>query len=427
MIKNHMLEKIKTIFPSKLDANFKNIGWLSLSEFGTRLSRVFTAFILARTLTGSEFGAAAIILTTSQFTRVLTKNGVADAIIQTKEEDLSKVCQTSWSINWIIGCILFIIQVVVSFIVSDFYSDTSIRIPIIILGITYLIYPFAYVQTALVRRKGKFRLYGITGLIQVSVDNILTGFLALCGMGTWSIVLPKLLVAPLWVYVMLNNESWRGDWKINLERWRELLGFSVKVMLTELTTFFRESIDYLILGKVQSLEALGIYYFAFNSGLGLSMSLIRSLTTTIYTDFCNAKRNFLKLKARFLKNSKIISITIIPLVSIQIFLAPIYVPFLYGNKWVENGGVEILMLICLSGITRPYAQMAAMFYRSIGKPQIELYWNIIYTLILTLCLIKFSPYGITATAWTVVGVHISTQPIYYLYTFFYIKANQLNS
>ena len=415
--------QLKSLLNKKISAVYQNIGWVSLSEFGTRFSRLFTAFILARTLTPSEFGAAAIVLTASQFTRILTKNGIADAIIQAKDEELANVCQTAWILNWITGLTLFFIQLTMSFFLSNFYEDDTIRLPVIIMGLTYLIYPFAYVQTALVRKKGNFRLFGITGLIQVSVDNLLTAFLALCGMGMWSIVLPKLLVSPLWVLIILSGESWRGAYTIELKMWKKLLKFSVKVLLIELTAFFRESIDYLIVGKVLSIESLGIYYFAFNSGLGLSMSLIRSLTTTIYTDFCNTKSRIAALKIKFIRNTKAISATIIPLISTQIVLAPVYVPLLYGEKWMNNGGIDILILICISGLTRPYSQMSGMLFRSIEKPEIDLYWNIIFTLLLTISIIVFSPFGIQSVALTVLFVHLIAQPLYYLYTYRFIALN----
>jgi hypothetical protein len=37
-----------------------------------------------------------------------------------------------------------------------------------------------------------------TGALQVIADNGLTAILALCGLGMWAIILPKLIVAPIW-------------------------------------------------------------------------------------------------------------------------------------------------------------------------------------------------------------------------------------
>ena len=45
-------------------------------------------------------------------------------------------------------------------------------------------------------------------------------------------------------------------------------------------------------------------------------------------------------------------LVIVSIISIQSLLAPLYVPFLFGSKWVDAGAVPLLIIICLSGITR---------------------------------------------------------------------------
>ena len=63
---------------------------------------------------------------------------------------------------------------------------------------------------------------------------------------------------------MLKNHQWRPKWQFSNKNWRELLRFGSSVLGVELLKTLRSNLDYLIVGRFLSIEALGIYYFAFS-------------------------------------------------------------------------------------------------------------------------------------------------------------------
>ncbi|MFY8150132.1 MAG: lipopolysaccharide biosynthesis protein [Prochlorococcaceae cyanobacterium] len=403
---------LKSLIPK--DRFIRNIGWMDVGELGIRVSRLLATVLLARLLTPSDYGLAAIVLMTSEFVRVFTRNGIGDKIVQADDEELSEVCQTAWSLNWVIGLSLCLIQIAASFVISKIYNDSSLVLPIILVSFSYLIYPFAMVQTALVRRENRLKFFSLTNLVSVVTDNLLTGTLALLGWGMWAIVLPKLLVAPVWVAMMLRFEPWRPARTFTLKRWSYVIGFGSRILGVELLNTFRESVDYLLIGRMIGLKALGVYYFAFNAGLGLSMSVISALSVSLYSDFCDVRSIPAQLNQRFNKNLITIAKVMVPLVVIQCSLAPLYVPIVFGHKWVEDGAIPILILICISAISRPFANAASMLFRAVGLPQVDLNWNIAFTIALTIAILIGTRWGILGVAVSVAAAHLTLQPIYVL-------------
>ncbi len=396
------------------DRFIRNIGWMGVGEVGIRFSRLLATILLARLLSPRDYGLAAIVLMTSEFVRVFTRNGIGDKIVQADADEVAEICQTAWSLNWVIGSGLFLIQVIASFIIGRVYSDSSLILPIILVSFSYLIYPLSMVQTALVRRENRLKFYSLTNLVAVVTDNLLTGAFALMGMGMWAIVLPKLLVAPVWVAMMLHFEPWRPLRTFTLKHWRHVLGFGSRILGVELLNTFRENVDYLLIGRLVGLKALGVYYFAFNAGLGLSLSVINALSVSLYSDFCDVRSDPAELKRRFIKNLGTIAKVIVPLVALQCSLAPLYVPIVFGQKWVAEGAVPILMLICLSALSRPFANAAAMLFRAVGLPQVDLQWNIAFTIALTLAIVVGTNWGTWGVAIAVAASHLLLQPIYLL-------------
>ncbi|MGF1673866.1 MAG: lipopolysaccharide biosynthesis protein, partial [Rivularia sp. (in: cyanobacteria)] len=79
-----------------------------------------------------------------------------------------------------------------------------------------------------------------------------------------------------------------------------------------------------------------------------------------------------------------ITLIIVPFVLFQASLAPIYVPVVFGKQWIP--AIPILILICLSAIPRPFADAASQLLVAVGKPHLDLRWNVIFTSLFALFL-----------------------------------------
>jgi PST family polysaccharide transporter len=397
------------------DRFVRNIGWMGLSELGIRASRLLATVILARLLSPTDYGLAALVLTTHEFIRVFTRNGIGDKLVQASPAEVEELCQTAWSLNWLLGLLLFVVQGIGSFLAARFYGNQALVLPVVLIGCTYLIYPLGMVQTALVRRENRLNVFSLTNLAQVVADNLLTGLLALLGFGMWAIILPKLLVAPIWVLMMYRYQSWRPEMRFTLQGWRRILGFGSRILGVEMLNTLRENIDYLLIGRFLGVIPLGTYYFAFNAGLGLSLSAVNAMGVSLYSDLCDVARDRDLLRTRFQRNLGTIAKVIVPLVSLQSLLAPIYVPIVFGRAWVERGALPILILICLSALSRPFANAAAMLFRAIELPQVDLWWNLLFTVALAVAIVVGTSFGIVGVAVAVLLTHLLLQPLYALW------------
>lgn len=402
------------------DRFIRNIGWLGSSELVIRVSRLVTTVILARLLTPEDYGLAAIVLTTHEFIRVFTRNGIIDKIVQVEGQDLAELCQTAYGLNWLIAAALFSIQVILSFLTAWFYGNPSLILPICLIALTYLVYPLSLVQTALIRRENRLNIIALTTMVMVTVDNILTGILALMGWGMWAIVLPKLLVAPIHVYMGYRYHNWRMNGAFTLNHWQQITSFAGKILGVELLTTFRENIDYLLIGRFVGVGALGVYYFAFNAGLGISLSVINAIRTSLYSDLCDVRSESTRFRKQFFKSLKTIAAIIIPLVTLQSLLAPVYVPIVFGHQWVERGAIPILILICLSALSRPFADASSLMFRAFGYPGLELRWNVLFTGFLASSIWLGTHWGIQGAAIAVCVTHLVLQPLYTIWSSRYV-------
>ena len=170
----------------------------------------------------------------------------------------------------------------------------------------------------------------------------------------------------------------------------------------------------MIVGKFLSIEALGIYYFAFNAGLGISLGIITSIKSALLPHLCNVRSNFQQFRSRYLNSLKTIAMVIIPIVLLQSSLAPVYVPIVFGQQWLP--AIPVLILICLSAIPRPFADAASQLLLAVDKPEIDLIWNILFSGLFAVALLIGVQWQSVGVASAVLLIHWIFLPLFVLWS-----------
>lgn len=408
------IEQLSSKIRGKFSSQFvRNISWLGLSELIPRVCRLGVVVVLARFLNSYDYGLAAIVLAVSEFTRVFMDFGVSAKIIQADSENVEELSNSGYWLNWVVFVSLFIVQILVAFPVSWFYSDSQLILPICVGGIPYLIWPWVAVKNALIQRENRLKITALHNTVQNSLSYILSAVLASQHFGLWSIVLPGLLVAPIGALIYHVNHDWKPTSGFTTHRWGEIVSFGKNILGGQLLTAVRNNLDYLIVGRFLGIEQLGIYFFGFNAGLGISLSVIGALGTATFPYFCEVRSELAKLKQRYQNSLKTIAFVIVPLVLLQVSLAPIYVPILFSPKWVV--AVPVLMLICLSAIPRPFAGAASQLLIAVGKPHLVLRWDVSFSVLFLVALLIGVQWQAVGVAAAVLIVHLIAMPLFTLW------------
>jgi O-antigen/teichoic acid export membrane protein len=364
----------------------RNVGWLGGAELFNRIFRLGTTITLARLFTTEDYGLMAFIYATFELASVFTlKHGISAKIIQANRKDLKTICDTCYWLNWIVCSLIFLLQCLVAFPITHFYQNDRLLLPLCASALVYLIMPLFMINSALIERENKLKVTAMCNAAQSFISNVVIVILALLGMGIWSIVWSLILSMPVWIYITWKYHQWRPPQKFSLEKWQEIIQFGKNILGVEILGKLRMNIDYLLVGKFLGIDALGIYFFAFNAGSGITTNVVYAFMSALFPHLCEVKNDKTKLKKKYYSSLKSIAITIVPLVIIQSSLAPIYVPIIFGQKWVP--AIPILIMICLSVIPRTFSWAAGMLLNSVNKTQLNLYLDLIFTVIFNILIL----------------------------------------
>jgi len=402
------IKNVKQKLSSQL---FRNISWLGGAELLNRIFRFGATILIARVLSPYDYGLVAIISIVNDFINVFSlRGGIGAKLIQADEADVEVLSNTAYWLNWMLCISLLIIQCLAAFPIAWFYGDNKLILPVCILALGFLIQPFFDVHGALILRENRLKIIALCNAMHSILGNILTIGMALSGMGIWAVVLPNLLTAPIWIIILHRNHSWRRPRYFTLERWYEIFSFGKNILGVELLNKLRANLDYLLVGRFLGVHELGIYYFAFNAGLGISLNVISIVCIALFPHLCAARGNLEQFKKRYFSSLKMIALIFVPLVLLQSSLAPFYVPIVFGQKWVT--AIPVLVLICLSALPRPFALTASQVLQAVDKTHIDLYWNLIFTVIFAVFLLEAVRWGIFWVAAAVLICHVLVLPIF---------------
>ena len=317
------------------------------AELAGRVVRLLTTVIIARRLAPDIVGEAALVLTIFEIVGVLERTGTGQRIIVSTPGELARTCNAAQYLYQRWTVLLIGAQLLVALGLARWFGRPLAGELLAALSLVYPFMAFGHVQYHLAMRAGFTGRLARISAVQNIVDQLLTAVLLLAWPSPWSVVLPKLLTAPLWLVMARRAHPWRRDPSAGQPALRGLVRFSVSILAAEAMSTLRTQGDNLIIVAMMGTRALGIYYFAFNAGLGIVSSLVGAFRAVAFPMLSGARRGRERVAA--LRRIALLGGALfVPLVILQSLAAPRYVPIVFGRHWAF--AAPLIATLCLAGL-----------------------------------------------------------------------------
>ena len=347
----------------------RNVGWRILQQYSTYIVKIIVQIILARLLMPEDFGVIAIVLVFVGIAEVIAISGLGTALIQKKdpdEKDFATVLTSSFVLSILIYGLLFFVAPFISL----YYENNILTNLLRVYGVAIFIQSYSSIQNAYVAKSFKFKKSFIATFIGTFLSGIISVFAAFNGAGLWSLVIQG-ISAPIFSVLILHIVvPWKPSIGFDKERFKQLISFSWKVLVSSLTGTLLEDLYNLVIGKFYGEETLG-YYKQGNSYpsaiLGQTRTAINAVMLPVYSHYQDDK---VKLLEQVRKMTHLSVFLIFPMAFGLASVSENFVVVVLTEKWLPC--LFFLRLECIFYATLPLSASVNSAMISIGRSDISL-------------------------------------------------------
>ncbi len=361
------------------DRLVKGFSAYGLAELCIRVTRIVTAIVLARWLDAVDLGIAATAIATYELFGFLASRGIGQLVIRAADDQLEATLVTAHRLSFALAAVVGAAIVAAGGIIAWTTGRHELFAMIACLAATLVFLPFGLVPAWLMEREFRATTLSRIHVLQVGSDNILTAMFAVLGFGAWSIVLPRLISTPIWLIATRRARSWKRAPATTGIPVGQVIRFCAPILASELLVAVRFNLDKLLVGWLLGMQALGVYYFAFSAGYGLSLVLTSALASSSYAYLAEARLSVAEMVQRFDQALRRLALPISGLILLQAFAVFFYVPLLFGEKWAPE--TPIVAILCLSATTKSWLDLSSQLLRAAGLSGREFAASCIYTVV----------------------------------------------
>lgn len=312
-------------------------------KFGVKALGLISTMIVARILTPEDYGIIAIAIGIIGILEVLGEFGFDMALIRDQKATAAHY-NTAFTLNFIRGC-LFSVGVFFSagFFASWFSAPHAVDL-LRFLALIPLLDAFTNIGVVNFRKEFKFERDLVLTLVSKSIEITVAIVAALVLRNYWALALGIIVGQTANVIIGYHMSSFRP--RLELSKWREILGFSGWVFGYNITYALSWRLDALVLARLLPPSAVGYFSNAMSTASIPSSELVMPIARALFPGFSAVAEQPERLKNIYLRSLGATVGVAFPLTFGMAAMADAAVMVLMGPQWRVTA--DLLAVVALA-------------------------------------------------------------------------------
>jgi PST family polysaccharide transporter len=235
--------------------------------------------------------------------------------------------------------------------------------------------------------------------------------LAMLKFGVWSLVVQTLTTYLLGSVLLWYISEWRPKLKeFSFECVRDLWDYSSRIFAFQVLKYFAQNTDKLIIGYFLGPVTLGFYTFAYKILVYPVSVFVGAIGIYLFPKFSRTQKDLNSIKLSYLFINKATNIVVFPAIIIVAVLCPIFIPFIWGEKWIP--AIPLIQILSILGILIPTVSYVGQVMKALDHPGWLFNWSIFITiLVFMLTWIGLALFGIMGATVGLVVSYVLALPL----------------
>ncbi len=306
------------------------------------LAQFIAVPILSRLLSPSDYGLVAMAMPFLLFAMVIADAGIGVSLVRTPLTERREWSTCFW-LSVMLGAALAAIMMALAPLFAMMFDEPRLTPIVMALALVVFIQSVCAIQGAAMQQQQQFRLSAASETVAVAVSIITAVVVAKLGGGAWALVFQQLSSYMVRVVLTLWFSPFRPQMVFDLSSVRGHIAFGKDVLGVNILGFIGRSIDNLVIGKVLSAAAVGVYSMAFQFARLPSMLVSGPLQYVFYAKLARVKENNKAIRHTFLLLTRVLAIVVFPAMGLVGVAYHSVFTVMLSAKWAPAGRIFMLV------------------------------------------------------------------------------------
>ena len=377
--------------------------WGGVSNGIQQLLSLLFGIFLARLLTQADYGLVGVLTVFSATASALQEGGFISALNKKKEVSHRDYNAVVWCSTLCSLCLYALLWLVAP-LIANFYEEPILTPLSRYLFIGFVISSLNIAPRAYLFRNLKVKETSIITICSIIISGIIGVTMAANGYAFWGIATQTIAYVGSMTVLCYAFTRWHPTLPVDFNPIREMIGFSSKLIITNVFNIINNNLFSNILGKFYSMSVVGNFSQAnkWNQmGHNLITNMLYGVAQPVFTKVEDDKERQLQVLRKLLRFTAFISFPAmfgLSIVSKEVIIITI------TERWIESAG--ILSLLCIWGAFVPLSSLFSNLIISRGHSSIYMWCTITLCLTLLVAVIAVSPLGFQWMLRLFIGINI---------------------
>jgi O-antigen/teichoic acid export membrane protein len=381
----------------------KGLFWGGVSNGVQQVLNLVFGIFLARMLSQSDYGMVGMLTIFSAVAGSLQEGGFISALNRKKNVTHKDYNAVFW-FNISVGFLLYLILFFCAPLIARFYGIPELTPLARFIFIGLFISSLGIVPSAIMYRNLMVKESAICSFVTLIVSGSLGVMLAANGFAYWGIAIQTVVHVFMSLLLRLYFVKWHPSLKIDFSPIKEMIGFSCKLIATNIFNTINGNIFPIILGKLYSAREVGNYTQA-NKWNNMGSTLVGSMVGSVAQPvFAKVDDDVMRQKRVFRKLLRFTAFVSFPAMFGLALVAKEFIVILLTEKWLESA--LMMQMLCVAGAFAPVSSLFSNLIVARGHSTTFMWCTI------SLCLAQLAaaflsvPYGIDTMIMVYVAINI---------------------
>jgi len=369
----------------------KGLFWGGVSNGVQQVLNLVFGVFLARMLSQSDYGMVGMLTIFSALAGALQEGGFISALNRKKDvshRDYNAVFWTSVLVSLFCYLLLFLSAP----LISDFYGEPELKSLSRYIFLGFFISSLGIAPRAYLFRNMMARENAIISFFCQFLSGVVGLSLAAMGFAYWGIATQTIVYVSIVTTLSFYFSKWRPSFKIDFSPIKEIIGFSSKLIITNIFSVININVFPVILGKLYTPHEVGNYTQA-NKWKDMGCYVISGMLGGIAQPvFAKTDDDIVRQKMVFRKLLRFTAFVSFPAMFGLALVAKEFIVILLTEKWIESA--RIMQMLCIAGAFSPISGLFASLIISRGKSTTYMWGCIMSCIVQFLAVFSVANYGI---------------------------------